>query len=375
MKRRVVQIAPGLNPGDAITNEIFLIHEQILANRGSHGFDQSAVVAEHIHPDLSKKAFLAEKFQPRAHDLIVFHFGVAANIVDRLLQWPNRRILVYHNVTPPEFFLPYSLRVAGRLARARQLLFELRSFFEFCIADSAFNARELERYGFADVRTLPVLFESNRSRPAPAVPWISAQDRYILFVGRLAPNKRHADLIKVMRCLVDFGSELKLVIAGGVFSEMHLYLRELQELTRHLGLEDRVVFTGHVSEDQLAALYGRAELFLSMSAHEGFCVPLLEAMAYDIPVLARGDAGSAVLETMDGAGIVFNTTDHLRIAALVAEVLSQPDYIARILENQRARLSRYDRRMVGTELVRMLDELFADDSTNSTRGRHAELMG
>ena len=375
MKRRVVQIAPGLNPGDAITNEIFLIHEQILESRGSHGFDQSAVVAEHIHPELLQKAFLAEKFQPRASDLIVFHFGVAANIVDRLLQWPNRRVLVYHNVTPPEFFLPYSLRVAGRLARARQLLFELRSFFELCIADSAFNARELERYGFADVRTLPVLFEGNRSRPAPAVPWLSAQDRYILFVGRLAPNKRHADLIKVMRYLVDFGSELKLVMAGGVFSEMHLYLRELQELVRHLGLEERVIFTGHVSEDQLAALYGRAELFLSMSAHEGFCVPLLEAMAYDVPVMARGEIGSAVLETMDGAGVVFGSSDHLRTAALVTEVLSQPDYLGRILENQRARLARYDRRMVGAQLIRLLDDRFSKSNTDSTRGRHAELMG
>jgi len=368
MARRLVQIAAGLNPGDAISNEVRWIHALAAERPYRQFFRETHIYAEHIHPELDLPVENAERYRPAANDIVLLHYGIAADTVARLTEWKVPLFLRYHNVTPAHFYRPYSLALAGRLERARRDLRRLRPFFAQSFAASAFSASELAELGFAAVRTLPVLFGARRdpfasaafpedggrrsaaqSSEGQASPASAAQAAFsdasgplALFVGRIAPNKGHADLLKIFYYLRRILPSARLAIAGGRFPGLEHYDAELRHLRRALGLEDSVRFTGFVSQAELDALYARADLFLSASAHEGFGVPLLEAMQAGAPVLAYAPPGSAAAETLGGAGALFRRMDHKRTAELAAKLLIDEGLQAAVVRGQRERVAAFD---------------------------------
>ncbi|MCR9142346.1 MAG: glycosyltransferase family 4 protein [bacterium] len=363
MARRLIQVAPGVNPGDAITNEIRIIDRYFRSPPFHDLFVDTAVFAEHIHASLADFAQPAHRYRPLPGDFVLYHYGIAARITEQVRLWHGvSKALIYHNITPAEYYRPYSLYVAARLERARRDLRGLRDCFDLVFADSRFNGAELAALGYQNVRLLPVLFENgliprdrvnggNRddgAAGAEASPRESdsARNLRILFVGRIAPNKGHADLIKIFYYIRRQEPRARLILAGEVGAHSESYREELERLVRGLDLSDSVEFTGFVSDERLAELYGVSDVFLSASAHEGFCVPLLEAMRSDLPVVAYASPHSAVGETMSEAGVVFRRMEHPAVAELVLRLLYDADLRQSIVIGQRERVGAHDNRRI-----------------------------
>jgi glycosyltransferase involved in cell wall biosynthesis len=252
---------------------------------------------------------------------------------------PDRLVVRYHNVTPPEFFAGFLPHLARQCQEGRR---ELRAFAaraELGLAVSEFNRRELAQAGFPRTDVLPIPLDLDAlvsGSASPAVRRLYADGRTnLLFVGRIIPNKRIEDLLRmfaVYQRTLDPASRLLLV---GDHWGYEPYLLRLEELARALGLED-VVFTGQVEDDELRAYYAASAAYVSLSEHEGFCVPLLEAMAFGLPVLAY-DAG-AVSETLGGAGVLVGEKPPDVLAALVHRLVTDAALRRSVLEGQARRL-------------------------------------
>ncbi|MCB1317318.1 MAG: glycosyltransferase family 4 protein, partial [Leptospiraceae bacterium] len=342
MKYRCVQIAPGLNRGDAITNEIEIIHNNIL--KISNYFSESAVVAEHIGAGIHFSAMQVNDYVPADNDVLIYHYGIASDVTRRIQRWSRPVFLIYHNVTPAKFFAPYDFSIAGRLDRARRELLALRRICRASFADSDFNARELRHMGFHEVRIKPVLIPFSPAKKevgsgAYFPPLDLPNDReVILFVGRLAPNKAHAELIKIFKFIKMSRPDAILVLAGSEFGGVERYREDLLKLVVELELERDVVFTGYIGDDRLYELYHRARLFLCASRHEGFCVPLLEAMEAGLPVLAFDSGTSAVRETMQNSGVLYITMDYVRVAEMAVQLVSDDALRRSVIDRQTERL-------------------------------------
>jgi glycosyltransferase involved in cell wall biosynthesis len=225
-----------------------------------------------------------------------------------------------------------------KLEEGRAQLVELRDDFTVSLGDSQFNADELRALGFQNVDVLPICLDFRRFDvdPDAAVAGRLADGRKnILFVGRFAPNKAHDDLIRVLASLRSSMSNVRLILAGR-YDGNEAYFAELQALAEQQGVFDDVIFTGLITDAELLAYYQGSHLFLSLSDHEGFCVPLVEAMWFDLPIIAYGS--SAVGETMGSSGIVLrDKSDHDAIGALIRIIFGDEELRRKILESERLR--------------------------------------
>lgn len=363
-KFRLIQIAPGVNYGDAISNDMAYIKKSLHSGTYHTHFSNDLILAENIGPGMQNFARKVDSYQPESKDIILLHYGITAKFMHRLLQWSNPIYLVYHNITPHHFFLPYNLSLAGKLLRSRLLLHRLRSIVRASFADSHFNALELERMGFDSVFVRPLAIPSPDPRALPCdanpinpggtstsdvnnTPGVkqpsSRQNEYkILCVGRIAPNKGYSHLLKSFYHLCQLLPGVRLDLVGSAMSEIPTYETHLHQLIDTLGIKKNVHWHGHVSDRKLMQHYEAAHLFTIFSEHEGFCKPLLEAMQAGIPVITYSDGRQASKETLGDAGIAFDCFDYPRIAALMKIVLTDTALRQRLLERQFQRLQSYD---------------------------------
>lgn len=299
------QVLPNIAFGDAISNHAIWIRSA-LRNAGY----RSEIFALGIDPKALGEARSFQEGCVEPDDAIIYHHSIGSAVTPAVLAHPGPKSLIYHNITPHQFLEPY-LPLHARLCReGRSELPQLSSSFAVSVGDSSFNAAELSDSGFRSPGVLPICVDPAKwgLLPDPALMKRLADGRTnILFVGRLSPNKRQEDLIFCFSKLRELDPSARLILVGTAVTTDDLYLACLQQLCAELGVEDGVEFSGHVTESQLVAYYRTAHLFWSMSEHEGFCVPLIEAMWFDVPVLAY--ASSAVPETMATAGVLFATKD------------------------------------------------------------------
>jgi glycosyltransferase involved in cell wall biosynthesis len=309
--------------GDAVTNQMFFI-QRSLAAAGVPG-DVLAIERKGIDP--SRAAIFSEDHVANS-DLLLVHHSHGNPALKRVLSTGARKAGVYHNVTPSEFFRhdPHMERLS-RLGRDQ--LRELVERIPVWFADSDYNARELG----VRAELLPLLEIPPISRRAPRrveAPW------RLLFVGKLTPHKDASRLIETLFHLRrSLGADAELVLVGGYDPVYGAYARQLATL---LGLERHVRFAGKVSDAARDALYDDATAFVCLSRHEGFCVPLIEAMQLGIPTFAL-DAG-AVRETLDGAGVLIRHDDPFEVARIIAAVLSSPGAVEELVAGQWERLER-----------------------------------
>ena len=248
-------------------------------------------------------------------DLLLLHYSIGNEVFAQLAKLPCRKVLVYHNVTPPEFFSGINPHAAAFARLGRDQLASLAPNVELAIGVSEFNRRELELAGFTNTITVPILIDWSALAVAPdpgvRAAWDGAAPK-LLFVGRISPNKRQDELIRALayyrRC-IDPDATLLLV---GSFRDQPQYHQRLRALATSLGLDGAVVVTGPVGLAQLVAYYSVGSVYLSLSEHEGFGVPLLEAMHLGTPVVALDT--SAVGETVGSGGILLPKKD-LALAA------------------------------------------------------------
>jgi glycosyltransferase involved in cell wall biosynthesis len=243
---------------------------------------------------------------------------------------------VYHNITPAEFFEPYRPEYVPALRQGREDLAKLAPLFPISCGDSTYNALELKERGFDSPTVVPIPVEARKWNFMPDATLMSElQDgrTNILFVGRLAPNKKQDDLVKAFNQYLNFDPDARLILIGKA-EEGDRYAEHLQDLIESLQLHDSVILPGSISDAELEAYYRTAHLFWSMSEHEGFCVPLIEAMWFDVPVLAF--KSSAVPETMGHGGILFSDKDDLhQLAALAHVMITDRELRAKIIRAQR----------------------------------------
>jgi glycosyltransferase involved in cell wall biosynthesis len=286
-------------------------------------------------------------------DVTILHFAVPSPMTAAFGRLPGLRVLCYHNVTPARFFAPFDTGLVGLAAAGRRELRSLVGRVDLALAVSDYNRRELEKYGFERTGVLPLLLDTDRLRDAPPVPDLDAllSDGLanILFVGRVAPNKKIEDHIRLLEHYKRYVDSFYRFIFVGRYDAVPAYYSAIRALIERFEiLPDRVWFTGSVPEAELAAYYRHAHVYVSLSEHEGFCVPLVEAMAMDVPVLAYGAA--AVPETLGGAGVTFAPKNLEYAAELLADLVYDEPLRERIIAGQRARLAAFQPDRIEAEI-------------------------
>jgi glycosyltransferase involved in cell wall biosynthesis len=293
----------------------------------------------------------------RQGDITIFHYALPSPMTDVFGGLAGGRVLQYHNVTPAAFFAPYDPALARLSLLAREELVTLVGRVDLALGVSEYNRRELDEMGFrrTGVLTLAVDFSRvTKGRRLPALERV-LDDEYVnfLFVGRIAPNKKIEDHIRLAEHYKRYVDAYYRFIFVGRHDAVPRYYATIRALmTEYRQLNERFIFTGPVSDDELATYYSRAAVYISLSEHEGFCAPLLEAMAAGVPVLAYGAA--AVPETLGGAGVQFAPKD-LELAAELAGALAFDDELrSDVIEGQYRRLADFGDDRVRRELEPVL---------------------
>ena len=312
--RQVHQLLATLSHGDAIGNEALAIQKCLRAA----GYE-SDIFAEGVHPRVARLARpLWEYYSVSSPDTVcIFHFSIGSAASPLIFHAPDRLVLIYHNITPPEWFVGYHRLLTQLCYRGRRELAAFSARTDLALGDSELNRRELEQAGFRATAVLPIVldFATYDAPRSPVVERLYADGRTnVLFVGRVITNKKIDDLIRAFACYQRLFNPHSRLLVVGDYRGQERYLRVLLALVRHLGV-DEVVFTGHVEHDELLAYYELADVFLCLSEHEGFCVPLVEAMRFGIPVLAY-DAG-AVRDTLRGGGLLLGDKQPQEVAGLI----------------------------------------------------------
>jgi glycosyltransferase involved in cell wall biosynthesis len=317
-------------PHDAVTNQALALQDE-LRIRGI----ASEIIAEHVDVSLEARvARLNPQRVPRGP--ILLRYSIWSKAAQAALEHASRLAVIYHNITPPDLVGRASPPIAALCARARRELPRVIAKSELLIADSAFNAEELNEMGAHDVRVIPLLLDIQWS-PVPE----AAASHDVLFVGRIAPNKRIEDLIDTVVLLRrHFVGDARLRVAGSP-AAFPGYREALAKRVRQLDAGHTVLFLGEVSDAIRDEEFSRAGAYLSMSEHEGFCVPILEAMGHGLPVVAR-DAG-AVRETASGAALIVPSRSPLLAAAALERVLTDAPVRAGLSGNAHRRLGQLDR--------------------------------
>jgi glycosyltransferase involved in cell wall biosynthesis len=334
---RVHQVLATLGYGDAIGHEVLGIQRVL---RGA-GYD-SEVFVETADPRLEDLTMdyreLVGTVTP--DDLLIHHFSIGSRASRTAYALPGRMALVYHNITPPEYFIGIHKDLVKLCFRGRRELTAYVRRCELALGDSEYNRQELEALGFQATGVLPVVADFAHLNGAPDRFLAAGFDdewTNILFVGRVIPNKKFEDVIRSFHAYRTRHNPRSRLLLVGSYSGFERYLSMLQALVERLGTPD-VHFLGHVSNEELTALYDIADLFLCASEHEGFCVPLIESFYKRVPVLAY--AATAVPATMDGGGVLYETTDPLEVARLMEAVLDDERISDAVLASQDAALQR-----------------------------------
>lgn len=333
-KCRICQFSTGFHPGDAISQEMISLDHYFRAE----GY-RSELYAAHIDMSVRSISQKFSRYSPESDDILIYHHSIHSDVFDFVIQKNVKKILIYHNVTPAHFFEPYDLQFSYSLSQGKKELVDVRNEFTHSFADSDFNLQELLGMGYENVGILPICYDF-KNLDLPHVVRQKFNGIKILFVGRISPNKRQDDLIRFAEIYRKyFRTDFKIQIVGYSSPASKRFMDELQSLVRFYELEDFIHFSGYVTQSELNGYYREADLFLSMSEHEGFCVPIMEAMHFQIPILAY-EAG-AVSETMGGGGILFREKNYPYIAELVEEVLQNQNLRNSIRRRQVARLAEY----------------------------------
>jgi L-malate glycosyltransferase len=329
--RRVHQLVAALSYGDAIGNEALAIQGHLRRA----GFE-SDIFAEGVHPRMAHLARplweYADVSSPET--VCLFHFSIGSAAGRMIYHAPDRLVSVYHNITPADWFLGFHPHLAGLCHHGRRELAAFAPRTELGLADSEFNRRELEAAGYRRTAVLPIVLDlDGYRRPVSPVAHRLYDDGRVnvLFVGRIIPNKRIEDLVGVFALYQRHVEPRSRLLLVGDYRGHERYYDRLQERVRRLGA-DEVVFTGHVDDDDLRAYYAAGDVFLCLSEHEGYCVPLLEAMAFGLPVIAY-DAG-AVAETLRGGGILLQEKRPEVVAELVGRVVQDEALRSAVLRTQ-----------------------------------------
>ncbi len=326
------QFTPVLSYGDAISD--YMLELQKFLRQAGH---ESHIYVERCHPRVAHLCKPFSQYEPLRNPdhTLILHFSIGADI--NIFVWlsPGKKILIYHNITPHTYFEQVNPLLASQCLLGRYQLSLFRNEIDLALADSEFNRQELEEYGIVPNAEFPIYVSFEKFQKEPLQDILEMYSHYTqrwLFVGRLIPNKRIDALIQSFAVYRKHYEKNAMLIIVGSWNGFERYVRQLKELVRTYGLEDVVLFTGHITLEELVTFYHLATLYISLSEHEGFCVPLLEAMHFRLPILALNRG--AVAGTLKGGGALVDELDPHLIAETAHYILTQNHIRTQILSQQ-----------------------------------------
>ncbi len=350
------QVLATLGYGDAIGNEVLGIQKVL---RGA-GYD-SEIFVQTADPRLEDLTLDYRDLADASHpdNILIHHFSIGSRASRVAYALPDRMALVYHNITPPEYFVDVHKMLVKLCYLGRRELGFYKDRCDLALGDSEYNRQELQAIGFPVTGVLPVVPDfSHLGGPANYMQAAQYDDGWVnvLFVGRVIPNKRIEDVIRSFHAYKQWFNPRSRLLLVGSYGGFEKYLSMVQQFIADIGAED-VHFLGHVANEELTAYYEIADVFLCASEHEGFCVPLVESFHMGVPVLAY--AATAVPATMDGAGVLYTDKDPMAVAALINAVVDDRALCQRIVAGQDAALDRLEARDFDGTLLSFVDQLLA----------------
>ncbi len=354
--RRIDQVVPSLASRDAIGGHVLQLQE-LLVGRGF----ESDIYYGTATPDRLGHGLPMARIgeRPETGRALLYQLSIGSGVADVFRQRPERKLVNYHNITPAPLLDPWLPEVGDEVRWGRAQMAALAGVTELAVADSRFNERELQVAGYRATATVPLLLDlaSFAGAADPATAERLRRERSgggttMLFVGKVAPHKAQHDLVKALaayRRVYDPRARLKVV--GGAISEE--YRRAVLSFADALGLGDALELAGSVTHEELVAYYEAADVFVCLSDHEGFCVPLVEAMTHRVPIV--GTQSTAVPETIGEAGLVLRDKSPLRVATAVHRVVSDPYLRERLAAGAAARVEAFSLERVRLRMAEVLD--------------------
>lgn len=349
---RVDQLLAGYADGDAISQEARLIRDIARTKLGIES--EIFVPPDRIGSGVSRDCRPIGEYRGAKEDLALYHYATASSISALFRALPARRLVRYHNITPAPFFDGFDDAVAGELRQARSELAAVAACAESVWAVSEFNAGDVRAAGVNQVSVMPLLFSPDDFAAVPDPGHLGKFSRdltNILFVGRMAPNKCVEELILAFAWYFRTINERSRLILVGSERSCPRYYAMVRMLASQLGLAN-VCFEGFLSREQLAACYRAAHVFVCASRHEGYCLPLLEAVSHGVPVVARASGGMP--EALGGSGVLFDGDEPRMLAELIARVAADAALRGEVLDSQTRRLSDLRKRDLAADCRRML---------------------
>ena len=357
----VNQFHSGTAVGDAVTGDMLAMQRALT----QAGF-QSRIFAEHVTPALQDRIERLDGYNGDPDSLLIVHHSFGINCLERVLQLPDRKILKYHNITPPHLLSNPHLKAYAELGREQ--LAAYRQAVEIALGDSDYNRRELVEMGFRYTETLPIFYTPSTligESPDKSVTRGLRSSFNVLFVGRLCPNKSQLELVRIFHRYLEEGEPSARLFLVGSADGCEEYLAEIRDEIARLRLTEAVVLPGKVSNAELAAYYRGCDVLACVSEHEGFCVPLLEAMSFELPVVAY--AAAAVPETLGGAGILLDSRNPELWSQVFHELRTNQQFKTEVIAGQRRRLDSFRIEDSGRKLLEIIGGLGCSAPTDSSR--------
>ncbi len=334
---KIVQVLDYFTTGNAVANCAVMYYKMTLR------LGIESVVAARLSD--KRKPFVKEISyleHLKEDDIVMYHMCIGTPLNKKICHYPCKKVLVYHNITPPAMLTPYEPSIAAACEEGLEQLLYMRDYFSVCLAMSEYNKQDLIRYGYRkELITVMPPYSIAKSQYQKE-PDIKAMQKYgdgwvnIVFVGRISPNKRQEELIRIFKYYkIHVQAQSRLILAG--HGEGSYYDR-LRKYTENIEVKD-VIFTNQIPFSELLAIYRTATVFLCASGHEGFCIPIIEAMYFDIPVIAY-DAG-AIKDTMGGAGILLKDKNPALAAKIIREICTDSALRQRLIERQRITVQQF----------------------------------
>lgn len=349
----VEQFLPAFHYGDAIGNSALCLHEFLL----EQGIE-SRIIGLTIDENMRGKGSFFKDYKENPDSLKILHFAIPSQLTDFFLRTRGKKVMVYHNVTPSHFFVDFSDELVKFTHEGRRHLGRLSDCFDISIAVSDYNAGELRELNFNNVKVFPLMIRlDDYAKPHNLAYYNLLKDerKNIIFVGRITPNKKIEDLIKILFFYKKYLSpSVRLIVAGNP-ATLPKYFYAVRDLASRFYLSsDDIVFTGHIRFDELLSVFKLGDLYLSMSEHEGFCLPLIESCYFQVPIIAY-DA-CAISETLRGSGILVKEKNVEYIAALAEKVMADDKLNAKLKSFEVERINQYREDARPEKLLKILEE-------------------
>lgn len=363
-RKQAHQFVTALSYGDAIGDYTLEIQEILRRN----GY-QSEIFSEIVHPKMAKYVKPLDEYELYESDdtLMAVHFSIGSELGNYVPHFKGKKMLIYHNVTPHQWFVDINSLLAYQCLVGRKQLGILRDFCPVALADSEYNRQELESLGFRHTGVLPIRVNFSRFDGTPDLFTMKTYDDYrtnIIVVGRIIPNKKLEDCIRVFAYYQKFLNPRSRLIFVGLWNGFEAYYHGLRRMVNDYRLQE-VIFTGHTAFEELLAYYRTAGVLLTMSEHEGFCVPLLEAFYMKVPVVAWSSC--AVPYTAGKGGILLQERkDYAAAAEMLNRVVTDQELRRKTLEAQTAQLHVQDTFPFEQTLLKALEDLSRTNPIRTT---------